>query len=356
MEPPQNFFPSKNEFLRLIVVIAVASAVAVVCNFLATSLINPRQKPYCDSNVDGPDVSSDFCEPCPNNGECYDGKLECIPGHRKHGKLCVEDGDIYETAKKISERVENQLCEAYARYLCYGTGIIWVREDELWSDLDGSELMKNVVSDNVLYDYTKQRAMDTIGSVFETKTNAHGINELKCPDLLAEHYKPFSCRSYQWISEHALVIFPFCALLVGCTVFLWKVRQEQHISARVEDLYHQVCEILEENALTSRSVNGEPWVVASRLRDHLLLPRERKDPSLWKKVEELVKEDSRVDRYPKLVKGESKVVWEWQVEGSLNASRIKRKREVRKIPIEGMSNNSDKLQHNLKAEPKELIF
>lgn len=25
-----------------------------------------------------------------------------------------------------------------------------------------------------------------------------------------------------------------------------------------------------------------------------------------------MREDSRVDRYPKLVKGESKVVWEWQ--------------------------------------------
>lgn len=29
-------------------------------------------------------------------------------------------------------------------------------------------------------------------------------------------------------------------------------------------------------------------------------------------VEELVQEDSHVDRYPMLVKGESKVVWEWQ--------------------------------------------
>lgn len=33
-------------------------------------------------------------------------------------------------------------------------------------------------------------------------------------------------------------------------------------------------------------------------------------------VEELVQEDSRVDQYPKLVKGESKVVWEWQ--GTIN--------------------------------------
>lgn len=36
----------------------------------------------------------------------------------------------------------------------------------------------------------------------------------------------------------------------------------------------------------SKRVNGEcePWVVASRLRDHLLLPKERKDPVIWKKV------------------------------------------------------------------------
>lgn len=34
--------------------------------------------------------------------------------------------------------------------------------------------------------------------------------------------------------------------------------------------------------------------------------------SLCEQVEELVQEDSRVDCYPKLVKGESKVVWEWQ--------------------------------------------
>jgi hypothetical protein len=36
----------------------------------------------------------------------------------------------------------------------------------------------------------------------------------------------------------------------------------------------------------SKRVNAEcePWVVASRLRDHLLSPKERKDFVLWKKV------------------------------------------------------------------------
>ncbi|KAL6556983.1 hypothetical protein OROHE_006859 [Orobanche hederae] len=76
----------------------------------------------------------------------------------------------------------------------------------------------------------------------------------------------------------------------------------------------RVCDILEEKSLLARSVSDErePWVVASWLRDHLLSPMERKDSLPWRKVEELVQEDSRVDQYPRLIKGESKVVWEWQ--------------------------------------------
>lgn len=46
-------------------------------------------------------VVTDSCEPCPSNGECYEGKLECVRGYRKHGKLCIEDGDINEAAKKL---------------------------------------------------------------------------------------------------------------------------------------------------------------------------------------------------------------------------------------------------------------
>lgn len=34
----------------------------------------------------------------------------------------------------------------------------------------------------------------------------------------------------------------------------------------------------------SGNSEGEPWVVVSWLRDHLLSPRERRDPLLWKKV------------------------------------------------------------------------
>lgn len=44
----------------------------------------------------------------------------------------------------------------------------------------------------------------------------------------------------------------------------------------------QVCGVLEERA---GGASGETkWVVSSRLRDHLLLPSERKVTALWKEV------------------------------------------------------------------------
>ncbi|XP_031279903.1 uncharacterized protein LOC116138327 [Pistacia vera] len=368
IEPPQSLFPSKREFLRLVAVLAIASSVAVTCNYFS-NLFNPTQSPFCDSNlIDSPDSLTDNCEPCPSNGECYQGKLECLHGYRKHGKLCVEDGDINETAKKLAEWVENSICKPYAELLCDGTGAIWVQEDEIWNDLDGHKLMENFRSDNTTYLYAKKRTMENFGRFLESRTNSYGfpvfffcvrVKELKCPDLLAEQYKPFSCRIRQWVSRHALIIVPVCALLMACSLLLWKVHRRRCLSIRVEELYHQVCEILEESALMSKGANGEcePWVVASRLRDHLLLPKERKDPVLWKKVEEFIQEDSRVDQYPKLLKGESKVVWEWQVEGSLSSSRMRKKEDSGKLKsTEGKNIKFDQHKHTLQAEPKALIF
>nr|KJB21041.1 hypothetical protein B456_003G180000 [Gossypium raimondii] len=299
------------------------------------------------------------CEPCPSNGECYEGNLECIYGYRRHGKLCIEDRDIDETAKKLSESVEAGLCEAYAQVLCYGTGTVWVRENDIWNDLDRHNLMQNVGSDHTTYVYMKRRAMETIAKLLETRTNLHGLQEFKCPDALAEHYKPLTCRFRELVSKHSLIIMSICAGLIGCAVLFLKVRQRMYISARAEELYNQVCEMLEENALRSKNVDGEgeSWVVASWLRDHLLLPRERKDPQLWKKVEELVQDDSRVDRYPKLVKGESKVVWEWQVEGSLSSSGRRKKGEGIELKSnESINTNINQSSRTLKTEPKALIF
>jgi hypothetical protein len=33
------------------------------------------------------------------------------------------------------------------------------------------------------------------------------LEEFKCPDWLAEQYKPFECRTREWISQHYLFLF-----------------------------------------------------------------------------------------------------------------------------------------------------
>ncbi|XP_059642250.1 uncharacterized protein LOC132284183 [Cornus florida] len=351
MEPSPNLFPSKGEFLRLVAVIAIAASVAMACNFVVT-VLNRQPKPFCDSGVDFDESHSDSCEPCPSNGECYEGQLECARGYRKLGKLCVEDGDINEAARKLSRLVEIRVCEAYAQYLCYGTGTVWAQEDELWNHFDDVKLMENNGLDDAIYMHAKKRALATVDTLLETRTNINGVKEVKCPELLAERYKPVTCHIREWIANYTLVLLPAFAVLAGCTLFLLKVRQRRRLSARAEQLYNKVCDILEENALISKSGNGEgePWVVASWLRDHLLSPKERKNTLLWKKVEEFIQQDSRLDQYPKLVKGESKVVWEWQVEGALSSLKKRKKGEEGKLKSsEGMNLSSNQQCLGLKA-------
>ncbi|KAJ4951934.1 hypothetical protein NE237_028766 [Protea cynaroides] len=335
-EPPPGLFPSKEEFLRLLAVVFIAVSVFLACNF-AVSFLNRQPKPFCESDQTSEDALPYYCEPCPDNGECFSGKLECVRGYKKHGRLCVEDGEISQTAKKLSEWVELHVCEAYVQFLCDGTGRIWVQEVDIWKELDEDKLHRTFDLNNETFQFTKQKVLETIRSLLETRENFLGIKELKCPDWLAERYKPLLCYIRQWISKHALILVPVSTALIGfITLFaslIRRIRRSRYLTNRAEQLYQQVCDLLEESAIMAKSVTGqgEPWVVASRLRDHLLLPRERKDPLLWIKVEELVKEDSRVDQYPKLVKGESKVVWEWQVEGSLSSSKMRKKGSASKV-------------------------
>lgn len=223
--------------------VTIASSVALACNFLV-NVLNCQPKPFCDSNVEFDDSLSDFCEPCPRNGVCHEGKLECASGYRKLGKSCVEDGDINELAKKLSRLVQDHVCEAYAQYLCDATGKIWVQEDDLWNNFDEFKLMEHHGLETSIYMHAKQRAEQTVGELLEARVNNKGIKELKCPELLVNRYKPVSCYIRHWIAEHALVLVLICAVLLGCTLILVRIRRRHYLSVRAEELYNKVCKAI----------------------------------------------------------------------------------------------------------------
>lgn len=60
----------------------------------------------------------------------------------------------------------------------------------------------------------------------------------------------------------------------------------------------------------NRPGSAPKWVMAAHFRDTLLKPRERTGP-LWREVERLAVEDSRVNVRQQMVRGESFTVWEW---------------------------------------------
>ncbi|KAJ0961754.1 hypothetical protein J5N97_029582 [Dioscorea zingiberensis] len=317
-EPPSSLFPSREELVKLLFVVVIASSVAVAFRF-TDGVLKRRHKPFCDSSESFLDLEPDSCEPCPDNGHCSNGELKCFHGYKKHGRRCLEDGSINQTAKELAEGLEHHVCDSYAQFLCGKAGQTWVPEADILNILNENKLKKRIDLKDGTFEFAKSKAMENIERSLETRSDIFGNKDFKCPDMSAELHKPLLCRTRQWMYKHLLHMLAVSALLIGLMKVLWRIKERRSLLTRAEELYEQVCEILEDNAtMVKNSKSGdEKWVVASWLRDHLLLPRERKNAKLWKKVEELILEDSRISQYPKLIKGESKIVLEWQVEGSL---------------------------------------
>lgn len=317
---PPFEFPSKEQFIQLMGVLAVAVFVGTSASYIV-NWSNRYFRPFCDTDADL-ELSSDSCIPCPEHGRCSGGKLECVPGFKKYHGLCKENRELEKKAQKLAEWIEGFACGLHAQSLCNGAGILWFPSNDLRREVHQLLLkMQPSLNTDEEVAFVEEKAMEIIRNSFEMRTTFDGLEEFKCPDWLAERYKPFECRTQEWISQHYLFLFVVSPVVFTFTKFLWGVYRGKRMIARAEQLYQQVCEALEEKAIMEKSKGkeGEPWVVASRLRDHLLLPRERKNAILWSQVEEFIQEDSRIDRYPKLVKGESRVVLEWQVEGALHS-------------------------------------
>uniref|UniRef100_A0ACD5VLM2 Uncharacterized protein n=1 Tax=Avena sativa TaxID=4498 RepID=A0ACD5VLM2_AVESA len=231
-EPPPGLFPGGEDLLRLLAVLAIAAAVATAC-----SLLNRRPSPFCDSDSDS--HYYDSCEPCPHNGRCVDGKLECVHGFRKRGNRCLEDGLLTQTANNIAQLLQRRICDDHARTLCGQPGKI------LFQQLDISNMADDLLSNHParLTDdgirVVKDRVLQSAQGSFETTSTDNGAQAFKCPDLVAELHRPLDCQVRQWISRNAVSVMAFAILSAALLRILWSVYKRRALSKRAEQIYEQ---------------------------------------------------------------------------------------------------------------------
>ena len=41
------------------------------------------------------------CQSCPQNGICYGGELQCLPGFNKHRRACLRDQQAHKAVKAV---------------------------------------------------------------------------------------------------------------------------------------------------------------------------------------------------------------------------------------------------------------
>ncbi|XP_072147329.1 uncharacterized protein [Setaria viridis] len=208
-EPPPGLFPTREDLLRLLAVLTIAAAAAAVC-----SRLNRRPEPFCDSlrAPDEYDYADDSCQPCPQNGRCVGGQLECVQGFKRYGASCVEDGLLSQTATKISELLHLRICDQHARALCgQPTKILFHKHDV--SDIIDELFSKNpagLTEDGI--QLVKARVLESAQGFFETTFTSNKAEAFKCPELVAERHMPLTCQIRQWISRNVIFVTTICIL------------------------------------------------------------------------------------------------------------------------------------------------
>ncbi|CAM6100931.1 unnamed protein product [Calypogeia fissa] len=310
-----------------VLAMAVVAWLVATGGFKAVEWVQQQLKPFCDSNSTSVGGIQDDCIPCPEHGSCRDGALECFVGYKRVGKSCVEDKEIDQTAEKLLVFLTNHICGLAASAVCDGaSGAVRLTDDEAQAYLIEQGVKEQLgLADKSWQLVWEKMAGIAAGSIAKLN-DLDGKRTFSCPTEFVQKYKPLKCKIREWIWANLLILVLTSPVVFLGTSSTIKCVRHRKITARAQAVYLQVCEALEERALESRDMGeGEPWVVVSRLRDHVLLPSERKWKALWKQIEDFVTEDSRIDQYQMKVKGEMKIVWEWQVEGALRTPNVRKK-------------------------------
>jgi hypothetical protein len=89
------------EQLGQILAILVVATLVYYSTSVTIQWLQEASKPFCDDKESLQVMVSGDCIPCPENGQCRNGRLQCLPGFRQHGRSCVPDKEVDRNAQEL---------------------------------------------------------------------------------------------------------------------------------------------------------------------------------------------------------------------------------------------------------------
>ncbi|GAQ87803.1 hypothetical protein KFL_003780090 [Klebsormidium nitens] len=291
----------------LVLLLALGMVVALAISYLQAAL---RPIPFCDT---GASPVGSQCIPCPEHGHCESGHLTCAVGYEKVGRHCVKDKRVEARVQKLAGKVKRFACQQRGLALCGYNASEAVTRASVMGMLGEGQTVDQRTAD--IFSLAVQRAGEELLMAAE-----NGVPVLVCPDDLARQYKPLSCLAREAAQRNWKPLALLLLSILGALYFWRRRRQQQALVKAAETLYEKICAELEDAA--QRPGGAPKWKIATHFRDSLLKPRER-GGALWKEVDRLAREDTRVLVRQQMVQGESFTVWEWREAGALLSPTFK---------------------------------
>ncbi|KAG0628743.1 hypothetical protein M758_1G049700 [Ceratodon purpureus] len=123
-------FTWKEQLVQLVAIFLTAAVVYKLTR-MGVGWVEEARRPFCGGLED---PVRDSCRPCPENGICGGGELQCVPGFRRQGALCTPDKYIDRIAQYLKESVQSKVCRISGDSLCKMDETTWVPEHQLWDN------------------------------------------------------------------------------------------------------------------------------------------------------------------------------------------------------------------------------
>lgn len=316
------------------------------------------------------------CTPCPDNAECYRGfELECNEGFVAeahplsfNGFLplppkCVYDTRIVSVAQQILDylRLQNSYAECgspesettgfdaqvkteftYDELYDYGRKNVHAFDDKVWAQaMKAVGEQEDIIVRFVCAEEGNEELLLTqIGSIRVSESQratrlVEGEPEVYYEDVVVaqETYKSISdayftlrckCDKFVrgWLAQNQFYILGFLiaasAAIVGKEWYNQRKREEQLVSELAKQVQDMMMNQAREHDADQTGLQNSRFLPVPQLRDELLADTatSKRKAALWKKVADVVEQNTNVDSQTKEFRGEVTRVWEWV--GNLN--------------------------------------